>query len=324
MDSLIFRCSDYIGDPKYVYKSCGNYIVVLEKLIDSRTNESRSNVADPKYAKYRANKLKTILIINKFDLSDVIMEIQNSYYEGKKVVYRTDEVIVINDYDHDLGVVCTSGIHYFKTIGQSFFWELLEFNPLYTGKWIKWHDNGTKYLEGEYKEGIEEGKFIIWYNNGNKWYEGEYKEGKQEGKVIQWHGNGTKYSEGEYKEGKQEGTWIRWHENGSKCSEGEYKEGKQEGTWISWYENGIKQDEGEYKDGKKEGTWIVWYTNGTKMSEGEYKEGKRDGKFIEWHKNGTKCSEGKCKGGMREGIWIEWNSNGTKCSEREYFRRENC
>ena len=117
MDSLIFKCSGYISDPKYVYKSCGNYIVVLEKLIDTITNELRTNITDPKYAKYRANKLKTILIINKFDPLDVIMEIENSFY-AKKVVYRTGEIIEIDDYDYDANEVCTRGIHYFKTIEQ--------------------------------------------------------------------------------------------------------------------------------------------------------------------------------------------------------------
>jgi hypothetical protein len=51
---------DYINDTKYVYKTCGNFIVVLEKLEDTLTNENRSNVSqngdDKLYAKYRANK----------------------------------------------------------------------------------------------------------------------------------------------------------------------------------------------------------------------------------------------------------------------------
>jgi antitoxin component YwqK of YwqJK toxin-antitoxin module len=225
LDNLIFRCDEYISDTKYVYKSCGNYIVVLEKLIDSRTNECRSNIADPKYAKYRANKLKTMLIINKFDPSDVIMEIENSYYK-EKVVYRTNEIIEIADYNMDLKKVCTIGIHYFKTIEQSFFWKLLELNPTYTGKKIGWHENGTKSLEGEYKDGKEEGTWIFWHKNGTKYSEREYKEGKEEGKMIIWRKNGNKFLEGEYKEGKEEGKMIIWHKNGDKFLEGEYKEGK--------------------------------------------------------------------------------------------------
>jgi antitoxin component YwqK of YwqJK toxin-antitoxin module len=249
MDHLITACSEYISNPKYVFKSCGNYIVVLEKLCYTKTNESRSNIADPKYAKYRANKLKTILIINKFDPSDVITEIQNSFHTEKKVVYRTNEIIKIYTYDYDLDVVCTRGIHYFRTIEQSFFWELLKFNPTFTGKFIQWHENG------------------------NKEFEGEYKEGKMEGIWIEWHANGTKLNEGEYKEGKEEGKWIQWCENGTKCLEGEFKGGKMEGKWIHSYKDGKIKIEEEYKEGKREGKWIKWDYNGFKVIEGEYKEG---------------------------------------------------
>jgi antitoxin component YwqK of YwqJK toxin-antitoxin module len=211
----------YFDNDKYVFKSCGNYIVVLEKLEDTRTNELRTNITDPKYAKYRANKLKVLLIIHKFDPSDILEKVENSYYI-KKVVYRTNEIIEIDDYDHDLNKVCTGGIHYFKTIEQAFFWELLKFNPKYTGKWILWYESGNKMDEGEYEEGKREGKWIEWYKSGNKMKEGEYKEGRKEGKWILWYESGNKMKEGEYKEGK----WIEWHANGNKYEEGEYKEGE--------------------------------------------------------------------------------------------------
>jgi hypothetical protein len=48
MNKLFEACKLYLDNDKYVFKSCGNYIVVLEKLDDTRTNESRSNIADPK------------------------------------------------------------------------------------------------------------------------------------------------------------------------------------------------------------------------------------------------------------------------------------
>ena len=213
MDDLITACKLYLEDDKYVFKSCGNYIVVLEKLDDTRTNELRTNISDPKYAKYRANKLKVLLIIHKFDPSNILEKVENSYYK-KKVVYITNEIIEIDDYDYDLNVVGTRGIHYFKTIEQAFFWELLKFNPAHTGKWIERYENGNKKSEGEYKQGRLEGKRIEWYENGNKKSEGGFKEGKQEGKWIVWYENGNKKSEGGFKEGKKEGEWIEWYENG--------------------------------------------------------------------------------------------------------------
>ena len=63
---LVATCIHYVDDPKYVFKSCGNYVVVLEKLPDTITNELRTTY-DPRYSKYRANKLKTVLIFYKCD-----------------------------------------------------------------------------------------------------------------------------------------------------------------------------------------------------------------------------------------------------------------
>ena len=139
MDKLVSACSEYIGDPKYVFKSCGKYIVVLEKLPDTITNESRSNISDPIYAKYRANKLRVVLIINKFDQSDIIKEIENTFYH-KKIRYEKDKIVEVYDHDMKFNEVYTEGIHYFRTIEQAFYWQLFDFNLLYTGKYIQWYE----------------------------------------------------------------------------------------------------------------------------------------------------------------------------------------
>jgi antitoxin component YwqK of YwqJK toxin-antitoxin module len=286
MDELVETCKLYLNNPKYVFKSCGNYTVILEKLDDTITNEHRSNIADPKYAKYRANKLKVLLIVNKFDPLNILEKIENSFYKEKKVIYITNEIIEIDDYDMDLENVCSTGIHYFKTIEQSFFLELINFNPTHAGKWIGWHKNGIKKIEGEYKAGKKEGKWIEWHENGIKMSEEEYKEEKLEGKRNAWYENGQIMTEEKYKEGNKEGKYILWYNGGIKWREGEYKEGIEEGKWILWYRDGTKMREGEYKEGKQEGKWTAWYNNGTKMSEGEYKEGKQEGIWLYWHENG--------------------------------------
>jgi len=108
MDKLIDICCKYICDSTYVFKSCGNYLVVLEKLPDTITNESRSDISDHMHAKYRANKLRVILIVNKFDPSDIINEIQNTYYKHNKITYEKDKIVEVYDYDLDLNKVCTS------------------------------------------------------------------------------------------------------------------------------------------------------------------------------------------------------------------------
>ena len=65
MDKLDPYVTKY-NDSSYVFKSCSrDWIVVLQKLPDTITNESRS-VVDLNCAKFRANKLFVVDIIHKF------------------------------------------------------------------------------------------------------------------------------------------------------------------------------------------------------------------------------------------------------------------
>ena len=153
MDNLITACKKYIDNSKYGFMSCANYIVVLEKLDDTITNELRTNIVNSYYAKYRATKLKPVLIINKFNPSDTITKIKNTTHD-KRILYKLNEILTKPGYDAHLIL----GIEYFKSIEQSFYYELLLFNPTYTGKYILWHENGNKKSELEYKDGKLEGK----------------------------------------------------------------------------------------------------------------------------------------------------------------------
>jgi hypothetical protein len=136
MDYLGTILASYIESEEYVYKSCYNYIVVLLKLADTKTNESRSKITNPLYAKYRANKLKVIAIVHKFDPTKLITEVENSSYERNKVIYKVGKILEISDYDDDLENVCSTGIHYFKTVEPAFYYDLEKYYPTYTGHFI--------------------------------------------------------------------------------------------------------------------------------------------------------------------------------------------
>ena len=160
----------------------GDYIAKLEIL--GKTNENRDDIADPQYAKYRTSKVKVLKIFHmngevNNDETQIIKQMNGIFREN--FVYITGEEIYVSDYDEDVNIVCSRGIHYFKTLEQAKMWNLF---PPHTGKWIEWWGNGNKKEEGEYKNGKEEGKWIGWYENGNKMYEREYKDGKPEGKWI--------------------------------------------------------------------------------------------------------------------------------------------
>src|SRR2546428_12195942 len=72
------KCTEYLNDPNFVFKCCidektdDHWIVILKKLDDTVTNESRTNIKNHLYAKFRADKLKVIKIYKIQNPIDVI------------------------------------------------------------------------------------------------------------------------------------------------------------------------------------------------------------------------------------------------------------
>ena len=79
LDKIYDRLKEY-PENEYIYKGCYDYIVVMELLEESVTNESKKDIIDANCAEYRTNKVKVILIINKFTLY-TINDIENSICE---------------------------------------------------------------------------------------------------------------------------------------------------------------------------------------------------------------------------------------------------
>src|SRR5437016_3705304 len=140
-----------INGQDHLYKSCQkNWIVVLQKLDDTITNEGRNDVSDPLYAKFRANKLRVVSICHKLNQEQCIDSITNSSYTGKTVTYTRGQVVEVDDFDNDLDHVCTTGIHYFKSVQAALMWEIPD---NYTGVHRVWFNNGIKQADTEYLQG---------------------------------------------------------------------------------------------------------------------------------------------------------------------------
>jgi antitoxin component YwqK of YwqJK toxin-antitoxin module len=91
-------------------------------------------------------------------------------------------------------------------------------------KEILYYEDGTKKLEGSYKNGERTGEWSYWYPNGNLWSRGSYKAGIDNGLKTVWHENGQKYYEGDLKDGKRIGVWKFWEKDGSLIKEINYDE----------------------------------------------------------------------------------------------------
>jgi hypothetical protein len=113
--------------------------------------------------------------------------------------------------------------------------------------------NGTEIWCEKYVGGIpvKDGAYVVYNLNGSRMIDGYYRDGKQSGEWTMWHGNGQRASVDHYTDGVQNGMHTSWYPNGAKAIEGAYRDGKREGVWHRWDPNGFKEWTDVYKDDEK-------------------------------------------------------------------------
>lgn len=282
---------------KYVYKKCINhtnkntqYLVILEKLDDTITNENREYVANTFYATFRADKLKVVAIIDTNEFSNTKSCILSSFrinYKCVVTIYEVGEIVYPDYFDPDINNLYSNGIHYFKTIEPAYYYNRY-FQENYTGLHRCWTDNGSLICEGQYLNGLRSETWTHYYSDGKKLSEGSYLESEESGKWFSWYNNGITESVGEYLEGKKHGKWVYRYSNSKVSSRGYYVNDDETGLWVFWYDNGKKSCEGLYLEGKPVGMWRHWYDNGKKEKAGEYIKGERVGVWTFWDRSGNR------------------------------------
>lgn len=146
-------------DGEYKYASSNNWLIVLEKLQDTITNENRENILDPKYAEYLADKLKVVLIVSKFYANETINE-ETRIDQFEIIKFKVGEIIVKKT---------GYRLHFYNSIEPAYYEDMLY--DEYTGLYKTWYDNGLISSSGYYKNGKKEG---IWtygtmhIKNGNQ------------------------------------------------------------------------------------------------------------------------------------------------------------
>jgi len=86
-----------------------------------------------------------------------------------------------------------------------------------------YYENGNLRVEGEFNEsGKKDGKWVYFYEDGKKWSEGYFYEGLNHKKRTTWHENGVKHYEGTYDKGERVGIWKFYNEQGALTKEIDY------------------------------------------------------------------------------------------------------
>lgn len=154
----------YESDESYVYKLCYSttnqktWIVIMQKLKETKTNEERKRVYEKMLAKFRADKLKVIEIFNAIDPDETTTMIVNRFNK-KTLTYEVGKIVEADKYDENIDKVCSGGVHYFKSLDAAFYFN----RPLAgcTGYWFDINgDGGIDYVL-KYINGIFAGNVIL-------------------------------------------------------------------------------------------------------------------------------------------------------------------
>uniref|UniRef100_A0A6C0EBY0 Uncharacterized protein n=1 Tax=viral metagenome TaxID=1070528 RepID=A0A6C0EBY0_9ZZZZ len=187
LEKLKSYFSEYINDDIYVYKHSLNWILILEKLGSTRTNESR-DVYDSHYAPYRASELKVVKIFDRFNPDLTTNMIINNEFNGEKLTYEVGKT-VSSVFDGNTKEIHTFGIRYYKTLDRVYYLFRPE-NVNYTGVWYDWSITGSLVLECNYVNGILNGYYLHYdWESGTKLEEGHYENGKKVGVWYIWENN---------------------------------------------------------------------------------------------------------------------------------------
>jgi antitoxin component YwqK of YwqJK toxin-antitoxin module len=268
---------DYLINPIYVYKSCGEYVVILEKLSDTITNENRNNIPNEQcrqFAKYRGNKFLVKDIFHKFNSTKKISSILSSNFENT-LEYEIGKVIIPDNFDTNLEKVCSNGIHYFLKLECAYYYSL---QKTLNGEYLEWYENGQQYKKCIYTDDKINGEYLEWYENGQQYKKCIYTDDKINGEYLEWYKNGQQHIKCTYTNGKRNGECLEWHENGQQHIKCTYTNGKRNGEYLEWYENGQQYKKCIYTDDKINGEYLEWYENGQQLIKCTY----TDGEYLEW------------------------------------------
>jgi len=249
-----------------VYKACQSSIVTLKLLPDSVTNESRNNVYDVNFAKFRTNKAEVVSIENLFTGNAMDSDCSLSFSVFK---YKVGEIVETR-FNENLNQVCASGIHYFKTREAAKCYGLCAWSRSN----VEYYDNGAKCREFAWKEGKYLGKFKRWHDNGILALESFYNnDGKLDGLYQEFYRNGIISIKCNYENGERCGIRELYSDSGKLVGRCNYENGTLEGIHEIYFESGELTERCPYKNGLKHGKYESWDKYGNK-TERYYYHGK--------------------------------------------------
>ena len=320
LENIKYIYKQYIEDALFVYtwiKESDGYIVVLKKIIETKTTENRTTAKQMCYSLYRGNKFYVELIFHKFNPIMTISKISCYFFE-KKITFEVGKIVEINHFDEidlydNIFDMKNGGIPYYKNIEPAFYngldvaqykkyditlikkWDihgLLE-ELLYFKKG-KLHGVYTKFKNDikiekiNYEHGLKHGKTIFYYDAGNYQYVENYKSGLLDGMCTTYYPTGQIESECKYIKNKKNGQCRHYYVTGKLKLISVYENDILTDCKIKYYDSGnIEYEEYYNNSGNAHGTWMAFYCNRNIKHEKKFNNGKMTGLWKLYYPDGT-------------------------------------
>ena len=174
------------------------------------------------------------------------------------------------------------------------------------GFWQYFHRDGSRMMEGTFKNGHKVGKWKAWYDNGKP--SQEYFADK--GPFKSWYSNGNLESEGQFEHGVKDGHWKFYYPDGKLYRDCTYLNDSLHGLVTEYFDGDQKQFEGNYVHGKLNGYAHWWRANGHLEMEGNSVDDLQEGTWKFYNPDGSLGSRGDFRNGLQHGQWEYFFENG--------------
>ena len=121
------------------------------------------------------------------------------------------------------------------------------------GFWQYFYRDGSRMMEGSFKNGQKVGKWKAWYDNGKP--SQEYF--ADNGPFKSWYSNGNVESEGQFEDGLKSGHWKFYYPDGKLYRDCNYLNDSMNGLVTEYFDGDQKQFEGNYEHGRLNRQYLV-------------------------------------------------------------------
>lgn len=220
-----------------VYTEFNNYIITLQKLPDTITNEHLLNrLFDNEHGTYNGTKFLIIRIEDKNGKEIDETSLYGIKYEKNKIIE-----VEVDKISLEFGI---AGIFYIKNKND------LVMPSNYTGHKIIYYRSGRVDTEYDLINGVLNGHYKKYYQNGTIKSDTNFVESNKQNHYIDYYDNGNVCKEFDYIDNIIEGNFIKYHFKGRKAIECTYKHGLKIGKCIYYNRSGDIKKICEYENGK--------------------------------------------------------------------------